>query len=129
SSPPFFAVRQRETNPEWIEAWRTLYDYRYADIDSEHVLEVFRAKRNRMEEQGAHYPEWVLDQAGVDIALINTFALGTGQTPPRFRWVPYADGWLFPFPTTGFTANIVQRFRTHVGIERPPASWPDYLAL
>ena len=129
SSPPIFAVRQRETNPEWIEAWRTLYRYRHVDIGPEHVREAYRAKRSRMEEKGARYPEWVLDQAGIEFALINAAKLGVGQTTPRFRWVPHADGFLFPFPTTGFTANIVQRSRTQVGLDRPPAHWSDYLAL
>jgi hypothetical protein len=92
TSAPFFAVRQRETNPEWIEAWRALYGYRHADIALEHVREAFRTKRSRMKEKGTGYPEWVLDQVGIEFALINAAELGAGQTSPRFRWVPYADG-------------------------------------
>ena len=129
TSPPFFSVRQRETNQEWIEAWRMLHGYRHADMTVEHVREAFRAKWSRMEEKAARYPEWVLDQAGIEFALINASELGAGQTTPRFRWVPYADGFLFPFPTTGFARPIVQRFRTQVGLDRPPALWSDYLAL
>lgn len=48
---------------------------------------------------------------------------------PRFRWVPYADGFLFPFPTTGFAGNVAQRRRTEVRLDRLPALWSDYLTL
>jgi tetratricopeptide (TPR) repeat protein len=42
TSPPFFSVRQRETNPEWIEAWRALYGYPHRDASAEHVRDAFR---------------------------------------------------------------------------------------
>jgi uncharacterized protein len=128
TSAPFFSVRQRETNPEWIEAWRTLYGYPHRDASAEHIREAFNAKQRQIQEKGTNYPAWILDQAGIEVALINARGLGLGQTEPRFRWVPYADGFLFPFPLTDFPGNPQPR-RAEVGLDKAPPPWANYLAL
>ena len=127
ASPPFFSVRQRETNPEWIEAWRALYGYPHRDASAEHVREAFSAKQRLMLERGTGYPTWILDQTGIEFALINAPQLGLGQAEPRFRWVPYAYGFLFPFPTPDVPANPQPR-RAEVGLDKAPPPWADYLA-
>ena len=129
TSPPFYSVRQRETNPEWIEAWRTLYGYAHRDIAAPHLSEALAGKQRIRRERGVDYPSWVLDQAGIDIAFVNAPSLGSGQTATRFRWVPYGDGFLFPFPIGGFVENVVQRRRTEVGLQATVPSWTDYLSL
>jgi hypothetical protein len=129
TSAPFFSVRQRETNPEWIEAWRALYAYPHRDITPEHTREAFAAKQRVAREKGDVYPSWALDQAGIEFALINASELGRGQTAPRFRWVPYADGFLFPFPSNDPTGNVLQRRRAEVGLEKTPALWTDFLEV
>lgn len=106
-----------------------MYAYPHRDTSPEHTREAFSAKRRLAQEKGADYPSWVLDQAGIEFALINAPELGRGQTTPRFRWVPYADGFLFPFPSNDPTGNVLQRRRTEVGLEKPPASWTDFLEL
>jgi hypothetical protein len=128
TSPPFFSVRQRETNPEWIEAWRALYGYPHRDAGAEHVRDAFSAKERVRLEKGTNYPAWILDQAGIELTLINAPRLGLGQTEPRFRWVPYADGFLFPFPMADLPFNPLPR-RTEVGLDKAPPPWADYLAL
>jgi predicted TIM-barrel fold metal-dependent hydrolase len=127
TSPPFFSVRQRETNPEWIEAWRALYGYPHRDASAGHVRDAFSAKQRRMQDRGTDYPAWILDRAGIEFALINAPQLGPGQAGPRFRWVPYADGFLFPLPTNDPTVNVLQRRRAEAGLEKPIASWTDFL--
>jgi hypothetical protein len=129
TSAPFLSVRQRETNPEWIEAWRALYGYAHQDAAPEHVREAFSAKQRLRQQQGDGYPAWALDRAGVDIAFINAASLGRGQASPRFRWVPYADGLLFPFPATDFAGNIIQRRRGDVGLDTPPATLGEHIAV
>jgi hypothetical protein len=129
TSPPFFSVRQRETNPEWIEAWHALYGYAFHDSDAEHVRAAFSAKQRLRQEKGADYPAWILDRAGIDVAFINAPALGLGQTAPRFRWVPYADGFLFPFALVDFPSNPPKARLAEVGLDNTPPAWADYLAL
>ena len=80
-----------------------------------------------MLKEGTNYPAWILDQVGIEFALINAPQLGFGQAEPRFRWVPYADGFLFPFPTADFPGNPQQR-REDVGLDKVPPPWADYLA-
>jgi uncharacterized protein len=128
TSPPFFSARQRETSPEWIDAWHGLYGYRHSDARPEHVHEASSSKLRLMLEKGTNYPPWILDQAGIEVVLINAPQLGLGQSEPRFRWVPYADGFLFPFPTADFPGNPRQR-RTEVRLDKTPPAWADYLML
>ncbi len=125
-STPFTAVPLRETNPEWIEAWQDLYGYKYKDRAPEHVGELLTVKERLIREKGNDYPAWVLDQTRIDIALVNAAHLGSGQALPRFRWVPFADGFLFPFDSTDPTGNI-QRRRKEIGVDTPPTMWNDYL--
>ncbi len=96
--PPFlYPVRLRVTNPEYVDAWRTLYGYQYDDMADEHAREALKAKLGLMYELGEDYPSWVLDQAGVETTLVCMPRLGPGQTSPRFLWVVQADGLLSPF--------------------------------
>jgi predicted TIM-barrel fold metal-dependent hydrolase len=130
TSAPFMSVRQRESNTEWIDAWRALYAYQQQDADAAHVQEALRAKKDRIRAQGAAYPAWVLDQIRIDVVLINAPTLGTGQTSPRFLWVPYADGFLFPFQAIDFQGSMtLQQRRTQVGLGSMPPAWMSYLKL
>jgi len=125
-STSFTAVQLRETNPGWIEAWRNLYGYKYTDITPEHVAELLTVKQSLIREKGKDYPAWVLDQTRIDVALVNAPQLGSGQALPRFRWVPFADGFLFPFDSPDPTGNV-QRRRKEIGIGTSPTMWSDYL--
>ena len=127
-SPAFFDARQREDHPSWIQAWRALYGYRRQDRSDAYVRELFQTKQAFRRGKGADYPSWILDKIGIDIALVNSPQLGYGQDRPRFRWVPLADGFLFPFEYRDPTGNV-QRRRKEVGLEKPPASLSDYLQL
>src|SRR5690349_24957622 len=44
------------------------------------------ARAKLMAEKGAAYPNWVLDQLGVEVMLANRVVMGTGIASPRFRW-------------------------------------------
>ena len=96
-------ARLRPNNPEYLEAWRTLYGYKYDDVSEAHVRELAAAKRRVMSERGAAYPAWVLDQLGIETMLANVetgFGSGTaegrGLNAPRFRWVSRGTPLLFP---------------------------------
>jgi len=86
----------RPDNPQYIAAWKALYGYKYDDRSPEHLRELMAAKQQVMQEQGDNYPNWVLDQIGIETELANRVALGRGLQPPRFRWVPFDDALLFP---------------------------------
>ena len=86
----------RPENPQYLAAWRALYGYRYNDAKPEHVRELLAAKQRVMKEQGDNFPNWVLDQLGIESELANRVALGRGLAPPRFRWVSFDDALLLP---------------------------------
>jgi uncharacterized protein len=87
----------RPENPQYLAAWKALYGYRYNDMAPEHVKELLATKQRIMKEQGDNFPNWVLDQLGIETELANRIALGRGLKPPRFRWVPFDDALLLPF--------------------------------
>jgi len=92
-SPP---VRLRPTNPEYLEAWRVLYGYKYTDFSEAHLRELVAMKRRVINERGADYPAWVLDRLGIETMFANRITMGRGLTAPRFRWVWHANPLLFP---------------------------------
>jgi len=86
----------RPENPQFLAAWKALYGYPYADMGREHVGELMQAKQKVMREQGDNFPNWVLNQLGIESELANRVAMGRGLQPPRFRWVPFDDALMLP---------------------------------
>jgi len=122
---PFeYPVRLRVTNHEYLEAWRALYGYKHQDMTAGHAREALKAKFHLMEEKGAGYPSWVLDQAGIDITLVNMPSLGPGQNAPRFLWVPQADGFLFPFAGV---KEMIKMLPENIDLDSLPSSLNEYV--
>jgi uncharacterized protein len=101
--PQFLPVRLRPNDPDYLEAWRTLYGYKYGDTTEAHMKELAKEKRRLMNEKGAAYPSWVLDQLGIETMLANVetgfgsgIAVGRGLEAPRFLWVSRGNPFLFP---------------------------------
>ncbi len=78
-----------------------------------------------MRDKGETYPTWVLDQAGVEIALVNASRLGPGQIGQHFRWVPYADALISPLTIKRYNLNELIKA---VGVNDLPATLDDYTA-
>lgn len=117
-------ARLRETNPEWIDAWKTLYGYKHNDASAEHVRELLKVKKELVEKNGKNHPAWVLDQAGIEVAFVQMPKLGPDLAAPRFRWVPRADGLYLPF---GSKAPFVTESRKENGVEKLPATLGEFL--
>lgn len=93
---PFtYPVRLRTDGPEYPRAWEALWGPLRGDQPTR-ARAALEAKWRIRREKGDAYPAWVLDRAGIDTALVNDDALGAGQAPPRFRWVPRADALVYP---------------------------------
>jgi len=92
----------RADNPQFLEAWRTLYGYKYNDRERPHVQELIAAREKVMREQGDNFPSWVLDRLGIQYMFANRVAMGRGLNPPRFLWVPFDDALMAQqAPSTG----------------------------
>src|SRR5579871_3592226 len=99
----------REDNPVYIEAWKKMFGYKYDDFKPEHVQELIAAKEQVKQREGDNYPNWVLDQLGIETELANRVALGPGQQPPRFRWVAFDDTLLFPLNNSSLASQSPDR--------------------
>ena len=129
----------REGNPIYLQAWKALWHYPYDDATPDHINELLAIKKRIRQEQGNNYPNWVLDQLGIATELANRIALGRGQAPPRFRWVPFDDTLLFPLNNAGIAQQspdrkvfmareemLRQRYLTQIGVPALPATLPEY---
>lgn len=98
-------IVSRPDNPQYVAAWRELYGYPFKDRSPEHVQMLLKAKQIVMKREGDNYPNWVLDQLGIETEFANRIALGRGLKPPHFRWVPFDDALLLPLNNTN-VANV-----------------------
>jgi hypothetical protein len=99
----------REDNPVYIKAWQAMFGYKYNDASPEHVKELLAAKQQVKQREGENYPNWVLDQLGIESELANRVAMGRGLQPPRFRWVAFDDTLLFPLNNSSLAAQSPDR--------------------
>jgi uncharacterized protein len=99
----------RPENPQYLAAWKALYNYPYHDMRPEHVKELLAAKQKILQEQGDNFPDWVLDQLGIESELANRVAMGRGLKPPRFRWVPFDDALMLPLNNSSVASETPDR--------------------
>jgi hypothetical protein len=91
-------------------AWKALYGFTVAPpLDAQGLKQLNEARKRTSQQQGEHFPAWVLEQAGIGTMLANRVAMGRGVQPPQFRWVPYIDALLFPLDNTGMAAASPDR--------------------
>lgn len=100
----------RPENPQTIEAWKALYGYAYDDQTTAHGKELIAARGKVVQQQGDHFPDWVLDKINTRIMFANRIAMGPGLDANRFRWVPYDDALLFPLDNTNMADTPDRKF-------------------
>jgi hypothetical protein len=95
-----------------------------------------------MQQKGAAWNVWALDQMGIEIMLANRVEMGPGTSFPasRFRWVPYADALIFPLDNSKLGVNsdrksffaledkLRVRYLADAGLATLPATLDEYLA-
>jgi predicted TIM-barrel fold metal-dependent hydrolase len=135
-------VAWRPDNPQLAAAWKALWGFvGAAPLDPEGLKRLDAARKNVKARTGLRYDEWVLDQAGIGTMLANRVSMGNGVSPPRFRWVPYADALLFPLDNSGLAGetpdkklffpleeHVRSRYLQSVGLGAIPPTLDDYLA-
>ncbi len=130
----------RADNPQFLEAWRALYGYKYNDREPAHVQELIAAREKVMREQSDNFPAWVLDRLGIEYMFANRVAMGRGLNAPRFRWVPFDDALMSPLPADavadtpdkkvfyGQETKILKTYVAQAGLGSLPGSLDDYVA-
>ncbi|MFN8582766.1 MAG: hypothetical protein U0163_17545 [Gemmatimonadaceae bacterium] len=140
--PPFQVPwRLRLDNGQWRQAQRALFGPLPADTGAPYREALARNRSRVMAEHGAHFPSWVLDNAGIDVMLANRIVLGEGVAAPRFRWVPFADPLMLPFDARNVAgrtpdtrslypkeANLLRRYLRDIGVSHLPATLDAFVS-
>ncbi len=132
----------RPDNPAFVIAWRELFDYGYKDAGEEHLKALREAKQRIASAQGDRYPTWVLNKTGTEIMLANRIAMGKGLPNDRFKWVPFADMFLFPLNNESFyrldsdhrafvgsEERLLKKQLADAGMATLPATFDEYLTF
>ena len=139
--PSVPTTTSRPENPQYVEAWKALYNYPYNDAAPEHVKELLQARSKVMQQQGNNFPDWVLDQLGIETELANRVAMGRGLQPPHFRWVPFDDALMYPLKNSGLQTespdrrfffsretNLLRRYMQQITVDALPHTLEEYTA-
>jgi uncharacterized protein len=139
---PALPAPMRPDNPAFTIAWRELFDYGYKDSTEAHLKSLREAKQRIAAAQGERYPTWVLNKTGTDIMLANRIAMGKSLPNDRFKWVPFADMFLFPLNNESFyrldsdhrafvgsEERLLKKQLADVGMATLPATFDEYLTF
>ena len=139
--PPFdLPSRLKPDDPIWRSAQSALYRVSPTESGPAYHTALKTAVANAQRAQGQHFPEWALDQAGIDVMMANRIALGPGLSPPRFRWISFVDALMLPLDVSGESARtpdtrplypreakLLQRYMRDLGVRALPATLDDYV--
>jgi hypothetical protein len=139
--PTALGLMTRPENPQYVAAWKALWNYRYDDRVPAHVKELVATKARARAEHGDQYPAWVLGRIGIDVELSNRVAMGRGLIDAHHRWVPFDDALIFPLDNSPLAAQtpdrkfffsredmLRSRYLSALGVTELPATLGDYLS-
>jgi|ERR1043166_8732898 predicted TIM-barrel fold metal-dependent hydrolase len=139
--PPFpVPARLAGGDPMWRAAQAAIYHVAPKANDSLTKEAVKVAARAAYATRGLRFPEWALDQAGIEIMMANRIVMGPGLAAPRFRWVSYVDALMLPLDTRNEAARtpdtrslyprevtLLQRCMRELGVAKLPSTLDDYM--
>src|SRR5262245_47388083 len=56
-----------EKNPDWLNAYKALYNYPHQDMNDAHVNELRGLMQGVAKQHGEKFPSWVLDRIGTEV--------------------------------------------------------------
>jgi uncharacterized protein len=143
AAPPDFssALRARDDNPELITAAKALFGYPYSDLSPDHAKWLV-AKKAALKRQysGTAYFDFILDKINTESSVANRAMMADYLDPNRFRWVFFADSFMWPFNNQNETARnpdeevyiplqekMLHRWMRQENLSKLPAKFNDYL--
>ena len=142
AAPPNYSspLRERLDNPEMVAAMKALWGYPYDDMNPEHAKWVVQKKAELRQQLGdAAYWDRILDKLGVETSVANR-AMMDYLDPHRFKWVFFADSFMWPFDNRQMTARnsdqevyiplqekMLHRWMQQEGLSGAPATFDGYL--
>jgi len=140
SPPGSAALRERETNPELVQAAKAMWGYPYNDLSPEHTKWLIQKKDEAKKQQGVAYFSNILDKLNIEQGVANRAMMADYLDPKRFVWVFFSDSFMWPFDNQRETARnsdeqvyiplqekMLHRWMQQEGLSKLPASFDDYL--
>lgn len=140
--PPFdLPNRLKPDDPIWRLAQNALYRIAPTAAGATYHNALKSAVANAQRTQAMHFPDWVLDQAGIEIMMSNRIAMGPGLAPPRFRWIAFVDPLMLPLDVRGEAARtpdtrplypreakLLARYLREINVRTLPATLDAYVS-
>jgi hypothetical protein len=133
-------ARVRPGSRSWLAAAKAVYGFTADELNEKAMKDLADTAAKVMKQKGEKFPEWALDQAGIEVLLANRIAMGPGLSPPRFRWVSYVDALLFPLSTKSEAAvtpdreklfpledQLLKKYLSDLNIPKLPATLDEYM--
>lgn len=127
--------------PDVLAAWKTLYGFSgksEKDAESKEFKERVAAVRK---EHATDFPEYVLQQAGIEVVLANRIEMAPQLSREHFFWVPYDDAILFPLDNSQLKSvnpdrkilfeleeSLFKSYLADAGLTSLPASLDEYVS-
>jgi predicted TIM-barrel fold metal-dependent hydrolase len=141
--PGGMPLRIREDNPETSKAARALFGFPFADMKGAHGKWLVERKASlKRQYSGSKYFDMILDRLGIEIGFANRVAMAAYLNTARFKWVFFADCYMFPFDNSALAARnpdeavymplqtkLRQQYAQQIGLRSLPATFADYLSF
>ena len=132
-------VRVRPESKTWLDAAKALYGFTGDTLNEKGMKELIDTEQNVIKQKGEKFPDWVLDQAGIEVMFANRITMDS-LSSSRFRWVTYVDALLFPLSTKAEAAvtpdreklfpledQLLKKYLSDLNISKLPATLDEYL--
>ncbi|HTJ22660.1 MAG TPA: hypothetical protein VL383_09715 [Gemmatimonadaceae bacterium] len=133
--------RLKADDPIWRHAENALYQIAPTVSGEAYHNALKNAVASTQRAQGARFPEWALDQSGIEVMMANRVSMGQGLAPPRFRWIAFADPLMLPLDVRGEAARtpdtrplypreakLLARYLREINVRTLPATLDAYVA-
>ena len=133
-------ARVRPESETWLDASRALYGFTPTELNETTMKVLMDTIENVKKQKGENFPDWALDQAGIEVMFGNRITMGPGLSASRFRWVTYVDALLFPLSTKAEAAvtpdreklfpledQLLKKYLSDLNISKLPATLDEYL--
>src|SRR5258708_4911219 len=64
-------VRVRPESPQWIAAAKAVYGFSAVELNEKAMKDLADTATNARKQKGEKFPEWALDQAGIEVMIAN----------------------------------------------------------
>jgi uncharacterized protein len=140
--PPFdLPNRLKADDPIWRLAQNALYRIAPTVTGPTYHAALKSAVASTQRAQAGKFPEWALDQAGIDVMMANRIAMGPGLALPRFRWIAFVDPLMLPLDVRGEAARtpdtrplyprearLLARYMREINVRALPATLDGFVS-